>query len=530
MKLFDFLKRKKEEDEDSDAVGDEFPHTEVIDDDTELAYEPDIIAESDIEDSFEDESDSLSGMDGEIEEEFSETEEDFDDEEIPDFGDDDDIEHDDADHEEEERGRNPLLFIFAGVVVLLVGVIGGAGFWFLGGSEDQGAQGPVQRQSQGTSVALAIPPKNPQKNGGLNAIGRGGLTPPEQGAGTGTTNARPQTAGNTDAQTASPASAAPQPPALATITGAVEGTSLNAAAGLNLPTTGQGLVIPSVTAVSYGALPDQDKVIPLASAPDETLVQQVANSPNPLPVIGPDGRQPWQVYARPFVENTENPKVAIIVKGLGFSRAASMAAIKKLPGEVSLAFSPYATDLNDWMIRGRLSGHEVFLELPMESKAFPVEDAGPLALNTGLQVEDNIKLLNQVMGKMTGYVGLLSVMGSKFNEAEGQLKPILTEIKRRGLMFVDGGGGKSRARRVAAEIDLPKAFSNVYLDDPPTRSAMDQKLQGLDQLLRQQASGIAVVHAYPNTIERLLIWIRTLEDRKLTLVPVSELANKQFVD
>ena len=58
---------------------------------------------------------------------------------------------------------------------------------------------------------------------------------------------------------------------------------------------------------------------------------------------------------------------------------------------------------------------------------------------------------------------------------------------------------------------------------------MDQKLQGLDKMVRQNSFAVAIVHAYPNTIERLLIWIRTMEERKLTLVPVSHLANKQIV-
>jgi len=124
---------------------------------------------------------------------------------------------------------------------------------------------------------------------------------------------------------------------------------------------------------------------------------------------------------------------------------------------------------------------------------------------------------------------LLSVMGSKFNKAEGQLLPVLKEIKNRGLMFVDGGGGNSEARKIASKIELPKAFSNVYLDEPPSRRAMDQKLQRLDKLVRQQAAAVAIVHAYPNTLERLLIWIKSMEQRNLTLVPVSNLANKQFI-
>ena len=58
---------------------------------------------------------------------------------------------------------------------------------------------------------------------------------------------------------------------------------------------------------------------------------------------------------------------------------------------------------------------------------------------------------------------------------------------------------------------------------------MDQKLQRLDKLVRQQAAAVAIVHAYPNTLERLLIWIKSMEQRNLTLVPVSNLANKQFI-
>lgn len=536
MKLFNFLKRNKDDQEDDDGFDEDGPRTVVIDDETELNEEggkDDLILDSEIEEAMSSEDSSVPVSDepmiGEESKgpDFGEDEFDFDD-------DDDDDEDEDEDVADDDTGRSPMLFVFVGAAVLLIGVIGGAGFWFLSGDEEQVATGPAVLESTDTAVAVAIAPRLPQKGGGLNAIGTQGITPPSQNANAASPAEKKESPSSDVAPIKSDArqpltAAQKKAAALASITGVGTGSSLNAAAGTVPRDSGQGLVVPSVTSVSYQTVPDQGGVVPLASAPDETLVQEVAGLANPLPIIGKDGRQPWQVYARPFIKKTDNPKVAIIVKGLGFSRAASMAAIKKLPGEVTLAFSPYVSDLNDWMLRARLSGHEVLLELPLESKNFPLEDAGPLALSTGLQVADNIKQLNNVMSRMTGYVGLLSVMGSKFNEAEGQLKPILTEIKQRGLLFVDGGGGKSRARRIAAEIGLPRAFSNVYLDDPPSRRAMDQKLQGLDQLVRKQAAAIAIIHAYPNTIERILIWIRTMEQRNLTLVPVTELADKQFI-
>jgi len=141
-----------------------------------------------------------------------------------------------------------------------------------------------------------------------------------------------------------------------------------------------------------------------------------------------------------------------------------------------------------------------------------------------------MKRLHQVMSKMGGYVGLVSTMGSKYSEAEGQLKPILQEIKKRGLMFVDGTGAKSAAPRIAAEIELPKAFVNIVLDDPPDRQSLDRKLKSMESIVKKQAVAVAVIHAYPSTIERLIIWVRTMEDRQMTLVPLSAVADKQFFE
>ena len=413
--------------------------------------------------------------------------------------------------EDESKGkksrRSPMMFIFASISVLMIGVVGGGGYWVLV-SSDEGLNPEKKKLTQNSDriVSMNLPPKSRSKGGGLNAIGSSEIVPLAEGR-------------EVQAQVSKKTKVTP-----------AKKVTLNAAAGKARQNIDKGLMFPSVTSVSYQKLPDQAKVSPLAPAPIKQLLElEPFGENNQLPKIGPKGRQAWQVYARPFIKSTENPKVAFIVKGLGFSKAASMAAIKKLPGEVSLAFSPYATNLKDWLLRARLSGHEVFLELPLESMNFPTEDAGPLALSSLQQTNDNMQKLRLVMSKMNGYVGLISDRESKFNQAEGQLLPILKEIKSRGLMFVDGGGGKSQARKIASKIKLPKAFSNVYLDTPPSRRSMDKKLQGLDKMVRQNASAVAVVHAYPNTIERLLIWIKTMEERKLTLVPVSHLANKQLI-
>ena len=294
----------------------------------------------------------------------------------------------------------------------------------------------------------------------------------------------------------------------------------------------QGVIIPSVTAASFRKVPALPKPTPLAKAPVRDLLEKVQGLNGPLPKVSKDGEQlPWQTYARPLTGNEQGQQVGLLVTGLGLSRAATMAAITKLPGEVSLVFEPYAPDLNGWLLRARLAGHEVFVGLPMESENFPTKDPGPLALSTTVQVADNMKRLYSILSSFSGYVGVVSTMGSKFSEAEGQLKPILAELKKRGLMFVDGGAiARSVAPRIAVEIDLPRAKINLTIDAPPSPKNISKKLRQLEKLTKANTTAIATIRAYPSSIEKVAEWIGTLGEKQLALVPVSAIANKQLIE
>ena len=530
MKLPRFLKRGNDDEDEDDEDFEDF------EDFDEEEFDPDSAVGGGEGDDFDDVLDDGSTS-GNVDDDPFEADTESGDTDVPDglYGDDEDIDFgDDEDDDDDEEGsdsRKPVLFLVLGVVVLIGGIAGGAAFWMMG--DESESTSTTTSSSDGKSVAIALPPRTSKKKPGLGGSLNSRVVNPES-----TTEATPASASSADS-TKAPESDATAPklatpaPAQATpgstLVSSLGGGGLNARAG-KVGGPRQGLIIPAATSASYRNIPDQVKAVPLAAAPDKELEQPIQGLEGPLPKIGKDGRKPWEVYSRPPNVTGSNPRVAILVKGLGFSRAVSMAAIKKLPGNISLSFSPYARDLNDWLVRARLGGHEVFLELPMESKKFPAEDAGPLGLNTNLQVADNMKRLHQVMSKMGGYVGLVSTMGSKYSEAEGQLKPILQEIKKRGLMFVDGTGAKSAAPRIAAEIELPKAFVNIVLDDPPDRQSLDRKLKSMESIVKKQAVAVAVIHAYPSTIERLIIWVRTMEDRQMTLVPLSAVADKQFFE
>jgi len=92
-----------------------------------------------------------------------------------------------------------------------------------------------------------------------------------------------------------------------------------------------------------------------------------------IPKIGPDGQRPADAYARPRQpkDRADGPRVAIIVSGLGVSANVTQLAMSKLPTSVTLGFGPYGSGIDRTVMRARDRGHEVLLQVPMESFDYP---------------------------------------------------------------------------------------------------------------------------------------------------------------
>src|SRR5215831_11218626 len=112
-----------------------------------------------------------------------------------------------------------------------------------------------------------------------------------------------------------------------------------------------------------------------------------------------------RAYAAPAFENGK-PRIAIIVNGLGISAKATAAALAGLPPQVTLAFAPYATDVQYWGTLARRQGHEVLLEVPMEPFDFSDSDPGPHTLRAGIGEDSNTDRLVWALTRFTGYVGV----------------------------------------------------------------------------------------------------------------------------
>lgn len=260
--------------------------------------------------------------------------------------------------------------------------------------------------------------------------------------------------------------------------------------------------------------------VPLTPAPDPAITSK--GRYGPLPIRSAEGKLPWKVYARPFDAATGTPRIAIVVTNMGLAEQPTLAAIQDLPGEVTLAFSPYSSRLAEWVPAARAAGHEVLLQLPMEPRSTEFNDPGNKALLTANTPEVNLDRMEWVLSRAEGYVGLTNLMGSRFTVSPKDMQPVLVAMDQRGLLYIDSRESPaSIAGKLAVEMGLPAATNDRFIDAEAARGPIDTRLAQLEQLALARGSAVGFAADYPVAIERLRFWIEGLNDRGFVLAPVS---------
>ena len=277
---------------------------------------------------------------------------------------------------------------------------------------------------------------------------------------------------------------------------------------------------PAETTLSKPATPPAE-----VAAPNPALLEPFPTNPSVrLPRVGENGLTARAAYAAPAVEvSAGTPQVAILISGFGLSERDSQQALTTLPGPVSFAVSAYSSVPLSTVDAARLAGHELLASVPMEPQGYPLIDEGDRSLLTGLTPSENRHNLNFALGHTEGAVGATGasdgMRGERFAAVSAAINPILHEIGRRGMLYIDPVPGSSAARPGVAARSV-----DVVIDDPPARANIEAKLATLERTAREKGSAIGLAGPlYPNTIDRIADWAKGLKDQGIALVPVSQL-------
>jgi polysaccharide deacetylase 2 family uncharacterized protein YibQ len=210
--------------------------------------------------------------------------------------------------------------------------------------------------------------------------------------------------------------------------------------------------------------------------------------------------------------------VAILVGGLGLDPATTRLALESLPPQVTLAFSPYAPGLQDWINQARARGHEVLLEVPMEPEDYPENDPGPFTLRARAQPVETVKRLEWILSRGTGYFGILNRMGERFVKSPEGMGALSGALRSRGLAFIDTGIASTSG---SAEF---RASANQALDTVLVPAAIDESLLRVEAAALSRGEGLGIAQAYPLSLRQVASWAGQIEGRGFQLAPASALA------
>ncbi len=240
------------------------------------------------------------------------------------------------------------------------------------------------------------------------------------------------------------------------------------------------------------------------------------------PIITSDGRSVAESYARPFSNPEGRPTVSVIVRGLGKSRRYTNAAIDELPPEITLSFVANANGLRNLVRRAHEAGHEVLIEVPME----PLEDGRrappPNRLNTGQSASETATRLEWQLARTKGYFGVLNYQGAKFATEAASVKPLMAELARRGVAFIeDGSLPNSVFADVAGTTDTRFAKADLVIDTRRDAAEIETQLLTLESLALENGHALGTGFTYPVTLDTVKAWVGRLEAKGIMLAPAS---------
>lgn len=259
-----------------------------------------------------------------------------------------------------------------------------------------------------------------------------------------------------------------------------------------------------------------------AHLPDRALVED--SETGPLPIRAADGRRPVDVYARPW-SGARGARVAIVIGGLAVSQTGTQEAIEKLPAEVTLAFAPRGNSIGRWMQAARRKGHEILMQAPLEPFDYPNVDPGRNTLTVAATPEENVEKLRWTLSRTTNYTGVMNYMGARFVGDSDAMQPVMAELARRGLLYLDDGStARSAAPDLAVKNRVPLASGDAIIDGERDRGAILKKLDQLEATARAKGFALGTGSAFDVTVDAVTSWVAEAKRRGIEIVPVSAVA------
>ena len=217
------------------------------------------------------------------------------------------------------------------------------------------------------------------------------------------------------------------------------------------------------------------------------------------------------------------PNVAIVIDDLGGENHIFQELLQlNLP--LTFSILPFTLHSKTIALEAHRKGKEVILHLPMEPHDFPKAKPGEGALFLGMDEKSLLRQLAKDIEAIPHITGVSNHMGSRMMEDPEKMRIVLSELKRRGLFFLDSRTTpQSVGFQTAKSIGLKATERTLFLDHSQAESDIQRNLEELCEHSLSTGRGIGIGHPYLSTIKSLKEMIPKIKEKGIDIVPLSSL-------
>ena len=207
------------------------------------------------------------------------------------------------------------------------------------------------------------------------------------------------------------------------------------------------------------------------------------------------------------------PKIAIVIDDLGGENHIS-GELLRFDFPVTFSILPFAAHSRALAIEAPQKGKEVILHLPMEPHGYPKVNPGPGALLEEMSDERLLQQLTEDIESVPNIRGVSNHMGSRLMEDPEKLKIILSDLKRRGLFFLDS---RTTSRTVGLQtarfVGLKAMERTLFVDNSLEAGAIKENLDHLIQSSLSTGMAIGIGHPHWATVNAIREMIPRMKEK-----------------
>ncbi|MBF0485003.1 MAG: divergent polysaccharide deacetylase family protein [Candidatus Omnitrophica bacterium] len=237
----------------------------------------------------------------------------------------------------------------------------------------------------------------------------------------------------------------------------------------------------------------------------------------PIPV----GQVSKKTYPKP-AGAVSYGKAAIIIDDWGYNRSHCQ-YLAQMPVPVAVAILPHLPYSKIIIQCAKDNGQEPMLHLPFEPHSAKEAFEKDYDMTTDMSDAEARAKVVKILNEMTGVVGVNNHTGSKGTEDEVLVTNVLTELKRRGLFFVDSmTSDRSVCGIVAQRLKMRIGRRDIFLDNRNERAYIERQFADAMQLVRQNGHAIIIGHDRALTLDVIIEQARKYSQEGYQFITVKD--------